>query len=167
MAIKYDESDYIKQILSSEVNSMCTTFLKITLLWSSGGWFSLYRNVKYKMAPHIVNAVQHNCSALLEISMSIIRRNMKNFPMCLTNYALRHEGVWGSGCIKQPFPDIGISWRRVVRFATRPPYPRGKSPRYSLDRRLGEPQNRSGRREEEKILDATGTQIPTPRSSSQ
>jgi hypothetical protein len=32
----------------------------------------------------------------------------------------------------------------VVSFTTRPPYLRGKSPRYPLDRRLGGPQNRSG-----------------------
>jgi hypothetical protein len=38
---------------------------------------------------------------------------------------------------------------------------------YPLDRRLGEPQSRSGRRGEEKILDPTGTRTPTPRSSSQ
>jgi hypothetical protein len=40
------------------------------------------------------------------------------------------------------------------------------SPRYPLDRRLGEPQSRSGRSEEEKILNTTGTRTPTPRSSS-
>jgi hypothetical protein len=41
-----------------------------------------------------------------------------------------------------------------------------KSLRYPLDRSLGGPQNRSGRRGEEKILDPTGTRIPTPSSSS-
>jgi hypothetical protein len=30
--------------------------------------------------------------------------------MCLTNKALRHEGVWGSGCIDPHFLDLGISW---------------------------------------------------------
>jgi hypothetical protein len=39
--------------------------------------------------------------------------------------------------------------------------PRGKNTRYLLDRRLGGPQSRSGRRGEEKILDLTGTQTPT------
>jgi hypothetical protein len=38
--------------------------------------------------------------------------------------------------------------------------------RYTLDRRLGGPQNRSGRRGEQTILDPTGTRTPTPRSSS-
>jgi hypothetical protein len=47
----------------------------------------------------------------------------------------------------------------VVSFKPRPPYPRGKSPR------LGGPQSRSGRRGE-KTLGPTGTQTPTPRSSS-
>jgi hypothetical protein len=42
--------------------------------------------------------------------------------------------------------------------------PPGKvPPRYPLDRRLGGPQSRSGRRGEEKILDPTGTpQTPSP-----
>jgi hypothetical protein len=39
-------------------------------------------------------------------------------------------------------------------------------PRYPLDRRLGGPQSRSGRRGEGKILDPTGTRTPTLRSSS-
>jgi hypothetical protein len=43
--------------------------------------------------------------------------------------------------------------------------PPGKEPRFSLDRRLGGPQNRSGRLGEEKILDPTGTLTPIPQSS--
>jgi hypothetical protein len=54
------------------------------------------------------------------------------------------------------FLDLGTRWRLVVSFTPRPLYPRGKIPRYPLDRRLGGPQNRSGRRREEKILDPTG-----------
>jgi hypothetical protein len=38
----------------------------------------------------------------------------------------------------------------VVSFMLRPLYPQGKSPRYSLDRRLGGHQSRSGRSSEEK-----------------
>jgi hypothetical protein len=45
-------------------------------------------------------------------------------------------------------------------------FPPGKSPRYPLDRRLGGPQSRPGRLEEEQILDPTGTRTPAPRSSS-
>jgi hypothetical protein len=40
----------------------------------------------------------------------------------------------------------------------------GKEPRYPLDRRLGGPQSRSGRREE-KILVPAGTRTPTPQSA--
>jgi hypothetical protein len=47
----------------------------------------------------------------------------------------------------------------VVSFTPRPLCPRGKRPRYPLDRRLGGPQNRYGERGEEKILDPTGTQL--------
>jgi hypothetical protein len=69
--------------------------------------------------------------------------------LCLTNYALRHEGVWGSGCIDPHFLDLGTSWRWVVSFTPLPLYPREKSLRYSFDRRLGGPQSRSGRLGEE------------------
>jgi hypothetical protein len=31
--------------------------------------------------------------------------------MCLINKALRHEDVWGSGCIDPRFLDLGTSWR--------------------------------------------------------
>jgi hypothetical protein len=64
------------------------------------------------------------------------------------------------------FLDLNTSWRWVVSFTPRPLNPRGKSPRYPLDRRLGGPQCRSGKRGEEKILEPTGTWTPTPRSSS-
>jgi hypothetical protein len=47
----------------------------------------------------------------------------------------------------------------------RPLYLRGKSPRYPLDRRLGRPQSRSGRRGEEKILGPTGTLVVQPVAS--
>jgi hypothetical protein len=86
--------------------------------------------------------------------------------LCLTNEALRREGVCECVYIGPYFLDLGTSWKWLVSFTPRPLYTRGKSPRYPLDRRLGEPQNRSGRRREEKIFDPTGTRTPTPRSSS-
>jgi hypothetical protein len=58
---------------------------------------------------------------------------------------------------------VGGEWSasRPGRFT-----PRGKSPRYPLDRKLDGPQSRSGRHGEVKILDPTGTRTPTPRSAS-
>jgi hypothetical protein len=38
-------------------------------------------------------------------------------------------------------------------------FPLGKRPRYPLDKRLGGPLNRSGRRGQEKIFDPTGLEI--------
>jgi hypothetical protein len=46
-----------------------------------------------------------------------------------------------------------------------PLYPRGKSPRFPLGRRLSGPQKLSGRRGEEKNLTSTGTRTPTSRPS--
>jgi hypothetical protein len=53
--------------------------------------------------------------------------------------------AYGSGCIDPHFLGLGTRWRWMVNFTPRPLYPRGKSPRYPLDRRLGGPQSRSGR----------------------
>jgi hypothetical protein len=62
----------------------------------------------------------------------------------------------GSGCLDSRFLDLSTSWRWVVNFTPLALYPRGKSPRYPLDRRLGGSQSRSGRYGEVKILDPTG-----------
>jgi hypothetical protein len=54
----------------------------------------------------------------------------------------------------------------VVSFTAWQVNPRGKNPRYPLDRGLGGPQSQSRRRGEEKNLDSTGTRTAASRSSS-
>jgi hypothetical protein len=54
----------------------------------------------------------------------------------------------------------------VASFTPQSLYPRGKSPWYPLERRLGGPHSRSGSCGEETILDPTGTRTPNPWSSS-
>jgi hypothetical protein len=56
--------------------------------------------------------------------------------------------------------DLGTRWGRVVSFTPRPLYPRGKSPRYPSDRRLGGPQSRSGRYGEDKNFATAGNRTP-------
>jgi hypothetical protein len=41
---------------------------------------------------------------------------LRKTSLCLTNQALRHEGVRRSGCIDPQFLDLGTSWRWVVSF---------------------------------------------------
>jgi hypothetical protein len=48
--------------------------------------------------------------------------------LCLTKEALRHKGVWGSGCIDPYFLDLSTSWRLVVSFTTRQLYPSKRAP---------------------------------------
>jgi hypothetical protein len=48
--------------------------------------------------------------------------NKVKLPLCLTNYALRHEDVWGSGFIDSHFLDLGTNWKWVVSFTLRPLY---------------------------------------------
>jgi hypothetical protein len=93
-------------------------------------------------------------------SETVRSKKKKVKSLCLIFKALRHEGVWGSGCIYPHFLDLGISWRWVVSFT-----PRSLYTRYPLHRRMGGPQSRSGRRGEENILDTAETRTLTPRSS--
>jgi hypothetical protein len=54
---------------------------------------------------------------------------------------------------------MGVSGQRHAPAAL---YPRGKNPRYPLDRRLGGPQSRSGRRGQKKNLPLSGIEPRSP-----
>jgi len=56
----------------------------------------------------------------------------------------------GNGGVAPRIPYLGIRWTRVFTFTPRPLYPRGKSHRYSLYKRLGGLQSRFERGDEEK-----------------
>jgi hypothetical protein len=60
-------------------------------------------------------------------------------------WAPRHKGVLWSRVIAPYTLNLGTRWRWVVSFTHWLLYPQRKSPWYPLDRRLGEPQSRSGR----------------------
>jgi hypothetical protein len=49
------------------------------------------------------------------LNFLFIKEKVKLF-VCLSNYALCHEEVWGSGCIGPCFLDLGTSWRSVISF---------------------------------------------------
>jgi hypothetical protein len=55
------------------------------------------------------------------------------------------RAYWRSGDIVPCILELGNRWRWVVSFTPQPLYPQGMSPWYPFDRRLGEPQSRSGR----------------------
>jgi hypothetical protein len=58
--------------------------------------------------------------------------------------------AYGAWRYSSTFLDLSTRCSWVVGFKPRPFHPRGKSPRYPLDLRLGGPQSRSGRRGKEK-----------------
>jgi hypothetical protein len=60
------------------------------------------------------------------------------------------KACWESIGIAPHILDLDTRWKWVVSFTLRPLYPQGKSSCYSLDKRLGGPQSRSGRCGEEK-----------------
>jgi hypothetical protein len=80
---------------------------------------------------------------------------LKGKVLSVLNWALRHEGALGSGCLDPLFLDLGTSWRWVVSFPALPLNPRRKSFLCPLYRRLAGPQSRSGRYVEVKIVDPT------------
>jgi hypothetical protein len=57
---------------------------------------------------------------------------------------------------RSTFFNLGTSWKLLASFTPRPLHPRERKPRFPLDRRLGGPQSRSGRRGEETILTLPG-----------
>jgi hypothetical protein len=100
-------------------------------------------------------------SVYLSMCCFIDIKGRVKLPLWLTNYALHHEGVWGSGCIDPHFLDLSNSWRWVVRFTPWLLYPCGKAPWYLLDKRLGGPHSQSGQRGVEKFLTLPGLELQT------
>jgi hypothetical protein len=101
----------------------------------------------------------HICTWMVSLISSYSVKKSGKVPVL--NYALYHEGIWGSGCIDQCFLHLSTSWRWVVIFMPRPFYAQGKVTEYPLDR-LGGPQNRPEQYGEERMLGPSGTRTPTP-----
>jgi hypothetical protein len=57
---------------------------------------------------------------------------------------------WGVELWLHAFLDLGTTWKWVLSFTPRPLHPQRKSQCFPLNRRLGGPQNISGRGGEEK-----------------
>jgi hypothetical protein len=43
--------------------------------------------------------------------MAVFERKKIKLSLYLSNQALRHKGLWGSGCTETHFLDLGTSWR--------------------------------------------------------
>jgi hypothetical protein len=120
-----------------------------------------------------VNVIVISGCSTLAITIRPLKSHFKEVKIALKRHSspdshlIKHYAMktFGNIYVHPRFLDLGTSWRRVVSFTPRPLYPQGKNPQYPLDR-LGGPKNRLGRREEEKILDPTGTRTPTSLSSS-
>jgi hypothetical protein len=53
----------------------------------------------------------HGTGCRLHVPTVGIKNGKVKLFLCLTNSALRHEGVYGRGCIDLNFLDLGTSWR--------------------------------------------------------
>jgi len=68
---------------------------------------------------------------------------------------------WESGGIAPRILNLGTRRRWLVRFTSRPLYPRGKSPRHSMKRRMGGSQSRTERGGPDKKKKNSITLAPT------
>jgi len=64
------------------------------------------------------------------------------FP-CLTKYHAMKTYYRNKSTVLRI--NLDTRWRWVITFMPRPPYSRSKDPQYHMDRRMGEPDSRSGR----------------------
>jgi len=80
--------------------------------------------------------------------------------LCFTKYQALKTYLVSGGIAPRIF-HLSTRWRWVVSFLPRPLYPRGKSPRCRLCRRLGGPQSRSGHSGGKKTMPLPGIE---PRS---
>jgi hypothetical protein len=133
-------------------------------IWRFGGTYRLHfsreRNQREEGRHNSILKIRATCSSIRRWpsrDYSVLNPKGYNYShihlmiklsLCLTNYILYYEDVWRSGYRDLRILELDISWRRMLNFTPRPLYPRGKSPLYPLDRRLGGPQSRSERRGE-------------------
>jgi hypothetical protein len=135
------------------------------MAWTTGVWFpegfhSLRHRIQIGSRDHQASYAMNILVSLFPdvkrperetdhpLSSSKVKVKVK-LSLCLTKHHAM-KTYWGSGGIAPRILDLGTRWRWVVSFTPQPLYPRGKSPWYPLDRRLGGPQSRSGRGGEEK-----------------
>jgi hypothetical protein len=132
---------------------------------------------EYTSAPNVLANQHRNLVAwMVDIGVCTFKPPLLhvnvNFPPCLTKYHTmnryplrnlepRHENVLQNGDITPHILNLSTRSRSVDRsFTPRPLYPRGSNPRYPLNRRLGGPQDRSGRGGEKKIPAPAGNRTP-------
>jgi hypothetical protein len=104
--------------------------------------FSVYQFTT-RFGPHMPPSGDSWINIQMVTHYTINYGKIKVVPVLINHYAW-----WG--CTDPRILNLGASLKWVVSSTPRQLYPRVKSPRYPLDRRLRGPQNRSGRRKEEK-----------------
>jgi hypothetical protein len=85
----------------------------------------IYENLEKRRELIHRTSIHMSASKYLQIQCGriICEFEIVKLSLCLTNWVLRYEGVWGSGYINPRFLDLGTSWRWVVNFTPWPLYP--------------------------------------------
>jgi hypothetical protein len=92
-------------ITDDMLHSYCCKNLKFRMSVAVQPYFAIPTNLSLSIQSNDnwASVLQYTCIVQVKIKV--------NLSLCLTDYALRHEGVWGSGCIDPRFLDLGTSWR--------------------------------------------------------
>jgi hypothetical protein len=125
------------------------------LLWSTLNlslilqppWYDFeYRLRRLRLPPS--TPIDDHCTVRTSLAVFVSLKYLEMLPAkswsrhCAKSLMPRRRvGKWRYSC---NFLDIGTRWRWVLSFTPLLLYPRGRSPRYPLDRRLGGPQNQYG-----------------------
>jgi hypothetical protein len=135
------------QFVAVAFRDLACYFIITQLLTLSALIIRLWGNASH----HVVRSSSYvPCKAALQLAIrdaSATQRLWLIFhkvKMSLCLIKEHHEEVLGSGSITPRILNLGIRWRWVVSFTPRPLYPLGKSCWCPLNRRMGEPQSRSG-----------------------
>jgi hypothetical protein len=90
----------------------------LTTLWVSTAFYRyswpIYSLLYCPCLTHYLSLLPF--TILCTVSQTTIQFGKVKLSLCLTNQALHHEDVQGSGCRDPRFPDLGTSWRWCVEF---------------------------------------------------
>jgi hypothetical protein len=111
-----------------------------TLFIENAKWFDCLRSFVA-----LVITIQRNS---LWNAVTVMNEVKVKSSLCLTKHHAM-KAYWGSGGIAPLILHLGTRGRWVVSFTPLPLHPRRKNLRYPLHRRVGGPQSRSGRGDEE------------------
>jgi hypothetical protein len=128
--------------------TMATSFLRYIILFNFFSFVIYLTKLFQCQTIYHRNYFRFICNAV-ETMASYKTPSFIHGPLCThkSSPSTRHEGAWGERMYSSySFTTSALDGVSGQHHASATLYPRGKGPRYPLDRRLGGPQSRSGQR---------------------